>query len=255
MRKQIVSWLGVGVLSLMTAGASAQGVYSLGDAAYLETGCGGPSPCDCAVFVVGPLGGTFELTRVGTSGSFDVFAISNFDGVLGAMGPLPVVTPITGSGTYRVDAAAGVHGIELNLIVGQTPQTFVSVGDVPGGELFPDGVLISAYRELQPGGCEYDGIHLIAGLTQRAFQRGDCNNDANRNVADPVFLLGLLFGPTDPLAACDDACDANDDGTLNIADAVFLLTVLFGGGVLPAPTTCGVDPTNDVLDCSAYSGC
>ena len=45
--------------------------------------------------------------------------------------------------------------------------------------------------------------------------------------------------------ALRDACDANDDGNLNIADAVSLLDARFGvGNPLPAPGTCGSDPSS-----------
>lgn len=251
----VSSWIGVALLSLVVSSVSAQGIYSLGDAAHLETGCGEPSPCDCLVSVVGPLGGTLELRRMGSSGSFDWFEISNVDWVLGSMGPLPVITDITGSGIYRIDALAGVHEIELDLVVGGVPQVFASLGAVPGGDPSLDGIVISAYRQLMPGGCEFDGIHLIAGVTSRFFKRGDCTADGSRNIADPIFLLDLLFGPTDPLPNCEDACDANDDGQVNLADAIAMLTALFGGGLLPPPGMCGVDPTDDNLTCDHYFGC
>lgn len=87
------------------------------------------------------------------------------------------------------------------------------------------------------------------------FQRGDCNLDSSRNVADAVFILTFLFGSGAPFD-CEDACDCNDDGTLNIADAVTLLGSLFSGaGPLPEPEACGIDPTMDALDCAGLTGC
>lgn len=235
--------------------AQAQGLYTLGDAAHFVTGCAGPSPCDCAVHVAGALGGTFELTRTGTSGAFEEFAITAIDWVLGSLDPLPVLTPISGAGVYRVDPVAGLQGIELHLLIGGVTQIFQSVGDVPLGVSFPDGLVIEAFHELMPGGCDFDGVVLTAGRTELAFQRGDCNGDGTRDIADAIHLLGVLFGPLEPQLPCADACDGNDDGSLNIADAVTLLSVLFGGGALPPPVTCGVDPTNDGLGCTHYPGC
>ncbi|MEM7165111.1 MAG: hypothetical protein AAF581_06570 [Planctomycetota bacterium] len=92
------------------------------------------------------------------------------------------------------------------------------------------------------------------------FRRGDCNDDAAKNIADPVRLLNFLFPPVAPPAAlpCDSACDANDDGGLNIADAVAMLNVLFPiGAPIPwiAPDACGGDPTPDALTCDAYTMC
>jgi hypothetical protein len=84
------------------------------------------------------------------------------------------------------------------------------------------------------------------------FQRGDVNGDGNRDISDPVSILQMLFNGT--AIACSDSADANDDGSLNIADAVAILSALFGGtGALPEPIDCGVDPSDDALDC--VSGC
>ena len=51
--------------------------------------------------------------------------------------------------------------------------------------------------------------------------------------------------------------DTNDDGEVNIADAISVLSHLFAGaGDLPAPfAECGVDPTDDGLDCSEHGAC
>ncbi|MEM7166620.1 MAG: hypothetical protein AAF581_14225 [Planctomycetota bacterium] len=92
------------------------------------------------------------------------------------------------------------------------------------------------------------------------FQRGDCNNDGSKNIADPIRLLSFLFPaipPSIPLD-CDSACDGNDDGALNIADAVAMLNVLFPVGPpvgwLP-PDACGIDPTPGLLGCMGYTNC
>jgi hypothetical protein len=88
------------------------------------------------------------------------------------------------------------------------------------------------------------------------FRRGDANDDALVDIADPVFILNGLFvqGPPPP---CPDASDGNDDGLVNIADSVFLLQALFANGPSPpAPgrVDCGHDPTEDGLDeCQAMT--
>ncbi|MEM7164821.1 MAG: hypothetical protein AAF581_05115 [Planctomycetota bacterium] len=88
------------------------------------------------------------------------------------------------------------------------------------------------------------------------FDRGDCNADANFDIGDPVTLLSELFGGQTP-GPCADACDMNDDGTKNIADAVYALNALFNAGAAPPSPhdACGVDPTNDPLDCASYAPC
>ena len=90
------------------------------------------------------------------------------------------------------------------------------------------------------------------------FRRGDCNQDAQFNVADPVSTLSTLFAGGDPFA-CDDACDVNDDGNLDISDPISSLAALFQGGSPPAPPgpgpDCGSDPTADTLECAAEPVC
>jgi len=89
------------------------------------------------------------------------------------------------------------------------------------------------------------------------FVRGDVNSDGQVNVTDPVRLLTELFRGGDDGIACPDASDTNDDGELNVTDGIFLLEYLFtGDAVLPAPVgVCGVDPTDDDLDCGAFRLC
>ena len=98
-------------------------------------------------------------------------------------------------------------------------------------------------------------------LPPNNFRCGDCDLDMGFNIADPIFLLGVLFpGATGgSTAGCQDACDANDDGGLNIGDPVRLLSALFGVVIpLPPPLDCGLDPTPvDRVGCVTFSqlGC
>ena len=103
-------------------------------------------------------------------------------------------------------------------------------------------------------------VLVLVGMTplcggQSDFERGDCNSDATRNIADPIFLLGYLFTASDT-PTCFDALDANDDGGTDIADAIYGLNYLFvpGSPPFPAPLdSCGADPTADSLDCVSSS--
>ncbi len=55
---------------------------------------------------------------------------------------------------------------------------------------------------------------------------------------------------------CLDAADANDDGTIDIGDPICTLRALLCCDPLPAPFPwCGVDPTEDDLDCEFYPPC
>lgn len=84
------------------------------------------------------------------------------------------------------------------------------------------------------------------------FARGDCNGDAVVNIADPVFVLNVLFVMPGLNPECIDACDGNDDGAFDIGDAVVVLSSLFvpSAPPLPAPgPVCGQDQTPDTLTC------
>jgi len=97
---------------------------------------------------------------------------------------------------------------------------------------------------------------LVTVLQQKTrFVRGDANDDGRINIADPISVLGFLFGgEAEP--PCGDAADANDDGKIDIADPIKILGYLFGGeGPLPVPNACGVDPTWDKISCNQYEHC
>ncbi|MEM7166610.1 MAG: hypothetical protein AAF581_14175 [Planctomycetota bacterium] len=99
-------------------------------------------------------------------------------------------------------------------------------------------------------------LELGNGLSEvPRFVRGDANLDSSINVGDTIAVLAQLFSSATPL--CRDASDANDDGSMNVADPVFILTFLFQTGALPPEPSlvCGVDPTQDTLDCADDSGC
>ncbi len=93
-----------------------------------------------------------------------------------------------------------------------------------------------------------------SGYTQ-SFIRGDSNADGRLNLGDPITsLLGLFQGRP---AQCHDAQDANDDGIWNLSDPVYTLYTLFLNGDLPSSPypNCGLDPTEDALDCQTFEEC
>jgi hypothetical protein len=109
-----------------------------------------------------------------------------------------------------------------------------------------------------------DGTHVVtADVVVRIvpcrdlFRRGDCNDDGEVDISDPVATLAYLFLGSEDLG-CLDAADADDSGEADISDAIYLLTFLFLGG--PAPEEpfldCGPDPTiDDELTCDSFSAC
>ena len=109
-----------------------------------------------------------------------------------------------------------------------------------------------------PENASIKGIAIVSvAQPEVTFKRADVDTGGGVNITDGIFLPNSLFGGQQ-LPACRDSADANDDGGLNIADAVYIFNMLFGGGALPPDpgmTTCGVDPTDDALDCAAYNNC
>lgn len=143
---------------------------------------------------------------------------------------------------------------ETNYIVGTVALT--SSGQATVSSSFEFGGFGNAAQRDSLMGL-YLGV-FGGGPVPGGFQRGDCNNDGAKNIADPVRLLNFLFPQTPNVLDCDSACDANDDGSNNIADAVAMLNVLFPTGPpIPwlAPDLCGPDPTMDSLTCTGYSHC
>ena len=127
--------------------------------------------------------------------------------------------------------------------------SYVDPGVAPGTYTYE---VIATYGDEEGGGsCE-----ATVGTAEARFVRGDLNDDGTVNIADPIALLGYLFG-TDEVPACQDAADGNDDGDINIADAIAILGHLFGGtGELPAPfPDCGADGAADALPPCVFSNC
>ncbi len=92
--------------------------------------------------------------------------------------------------------------------------------------------------------------------TAPLFRRGEVNGDGELDVSDVITTLIRLFASPEAFA-CSDAADVNDSGSADISDAVYSLHFLFLGGPAPLPPfeICGMDPTEDTLDCVSFSGC
>lgn len=88
------------------------------------------------------------------------------------------------------------------------------------------------------------------------FRRGDVNDDAVLDVADPVGALFHLFVDGRELA-CHDAADFDDNGDVEIADVVGLLGYLFLAQSPPRQPgpVCGTDRTADALECRTTADC
>jgi hypothetical protein len=94
--------------------------------------------------------------------------------------------------------------------------------------------------------------------SESVFVRGNANSDDDCvNITDAVFTLNWLFSSEGTKPSCLDAADADDDGKVNITDAIYMLNFLFlGGRGIPSPTrACGLDVTQDDLDCESFAPC
>lgn len=96
------------------------------------------------------------------------------------------------------------------------------------------------------------GSVLIIGRSNE-FLRGDTNADGVIDIADVVFLLTYLFNDDGDVPECLDASDANDNEKIDLSDAIRVLGFLFKDEAdLPPPfPECGIDPTEDSLNCVA----
>ncbi|MGE4618267.1 MAG: hypothetical protein AAEJ04_00500 [Planctomycetota bacterium] len=94
----------------------------------------------------------------------------------------------------------------------------------------------------------------IAMCLPERFKRGDVNSDGTLDISDAIGTLNYLF--QNLAVVCLDAVDTNDDAAVDISDAVSVLNYIFAGGLPPAPPgplECGVDTTDDGLDCAGYN--
>jgi parallel beta helix pectate lyase-like protein len=111
-------------------------------------------------------------------------------------------------------------------------------------------------------GDDLDGIHRPCGggvdmgafeVCGNYFRRGDLDGNGRRDVIDVLLLLRTLFAGQ--ALRCQKPADSDDTGELDLNDVVFGLNFLFlHGPDFPNPSTsCGLDPTPDMLDCDLDS--
>ncbi len=229
--------------------------FELDAPSLMETGCTGPSPCDCLVKAVGGVQGTFLLNFFDLEGSFEVYLVDEVNWVVNEGEPTEIT--VTGTGIYKVNLDAQMQEMALSLQLDGIPREFQSIGIVPGGGQFPEQISIDIFSQIDPSDkCLYDGFSIDSTASTDLLRRGDCNRDGSFNIADAIFGFGVLFSGEGP-PSCEDACDGNDDGTFDIADMIYLLNNLFRQGDPPPPPYpgCGLDPTVDDLDCESFPQC
>jgi len=175
------------------------------------------------------------------SGGFTIGVVYSFIGLetiaLAAPEELLRVTYETVPASFDGFAAPVVASWNIASGLGSPP---VETTMVVGGASLPVG--------------EGPGTVTFNPLLGTPFLRGDPNHDGQVNIADAVFSLGYIFGTA---ATCIDAIDVNDSGSVDIADPIYLLGTLFNGGppVAAPAIECGIDPTDDPLDCDSAPAC
>jgi hypothetical protein len=89
------------------------------------------------------------------------------------------------------------------------------------------------------------------------FQRGDTDANGKLEITDGIRVFGFLFLGAPQALDCDDAADTNDSGRLDISDGIYILSFLFSGGAEPPPpfADCGLDPSEDDLNCALFPLC
>lgn len=89
----------------------------------------------------------------------------------------------------------------------------------------------------------------------KIFLRGDADESGLVDGNDINFIVNAFIGG--PWPSCESGADANDDGAVTLNDATYLVDFLLLGG--PAPGTpsgaCGVESTDDALDCLFHGAC
>ena len=160
-----------------------------------------------------------------------------------------------GGGVPEIPVSAFPGGGGSHSVVlpgGESLDIDFSVGLAMGAE----GTGVGGYSLSSGFQVQREAAEEGSGPVGTPFRRGDANGDGLFDIADAIATLGFLF--SGGALNCADAADCNDDGLNDVADAITLLGSIFSGGgapPAPGPNSCGIDPTDDALDCETYNSC
>ncbi len=91
---------------------------------------------------------------------------------------------------------------------------------------------------------------------ENPFLRADANADTDVEMEDAIYTLKYLYVPGSPQPPCMDAADSDDGGSIRLSDAIYTLKYLYVPGSPappdPGPLNCGLDPTQDDLNCADH---
>ncbi|MDO8508554.1 MAG: DNRLRE domain-containing protein [Nanoarchaeota archaeon] len=149
-----------------------------------------------------------------------------------------------------VQASLGfrLSGISTTLFPGQLTALTITPTFAQAGT-FEDTITFNSSADDSPRTL------IILSTVGLGFVRGDSNADNHLNIADSIYILLYRFKSDSIQVRCMDSLDANDSGAIDISDAIYLLNWRFKGEA-PPPSPfpmCGVDLTEDGLDCVSFS--
>jgi len=158
---------------------------------------------------------------------------------------------IPGGEIWTLDDPEGPLGETLYIDGGAantSPLERVGIYNVGNGTVSCfDNVYVGPPYEWQP----------VSDETTGSFRRGDADDNGIVELTDGISVLNFLF-LGGPIPNCLDSADADDNGRVELSDAVGVFGYLFLGidpPAAPGPTECGVDTTDDELDCSEHGSC
>lgn len=212
----------------------------------------------------GCFSGADKRTNFKIEGTFDLLFFQGSHGLSGRILNVSFTSAegldfsATGSGQYVDSGNMSDLVFELEIQMNQARRRVYLSGEFVGNaDWFP---FIDSGRLAQFGAQDcFLGAFKASPSPQDMvlfFMRGDVNGDRRVNVTDSVAAITHMFlGGQEP--RCLDAVDTNDDSKLDLSDAVLLLQYLFLGGARPAIPSrlCGLDPTDDQLDCRGQAAC
>ena len=221
-----------------------------------------PSALDAHDGIASAIDGDDSLTQL------DGNAASAWSSGLAAMQDVPYAQDSAGDDRNdRFTLDASDPNLEVEAFFTNSPDAPGETADpvaVFSASLLADSIMISSSFEF--GGVQTNAFPLYEAYVEPLpivefgfdWLSGDCNKDAQIDIADAIRVLQRIFpGPGGPPTGCEKACDANEDGNANIADAITILTSLFQTFTTPPPNFGAClfefgDPTP--FDCEVF-GC
>ncbi len=151
--------------------------------------------------------------------------------VISTTAPATQVLSIADGATAHIDTIT-VRSTEVLVDDATTSLSFnETLGDF--GDRDPiEVIVVVGGQEVKPDLTSTKTINLKGGEAVPRFIRADANNDARVDIADGIWIIGMLFYGKE-MTACTPAADANDDDNVNISDAMYIFQWRLQPGATP----------------------